>query len=204
MENLISVSSLQERYNLSSRQAVDDRIKGLNIQKPARGKISQEQLDKLDKLDKYLKTGGKIENFAQPVEAEVQQVERLPADERELSTGQLDKPALSSGQLDKSSDNFIELVREIAAALKPPAPPVEPLLHLKELERAAAAGWLLTSNQVKELVGVKPVPKKGDRTFTRGSFAFSKIPLEDKDEEGKPKFKKIGSQTAWKVSKTVE
>ncbi|MBD1903457.1 hypothetical protein H6F78_00385 [Coleofasciculus sp. FACHB-64] len=202
MENLISVSSLQERYNLSSRQAVDDRIKGLNIQKPARGKISQEQLDKLDKLDKYLKTGGKIENFAQPVEAEIQQLQRISADERELSTGQLDKPALSSGQLDKSSDNFIELVREIAAALKPVAPPMEPLLYLKELERAAAAGWLLSTDQVTKLVGVKPITKYGKHTFIRGSFAFSKIPLND--EGGKPRFKKIGSHTAWRVSKVVE
>ncbi|MBD1836661.1 hypothetical protein [Coleofasciculus sp. FACHB-501] len=194
MENLISISTLQERYNLSSRQAVDDRIKGLKIQKPERGKISQDQLDKLDKLDKHIKGGGKIDDFAQPVAAEVQQVEKMPVDKAELSTGQLDKPL--------APDNFIELVREIAAALKPPAPPVEPLLYLKELEQAAAAGWLLSTDQVTQLVGVKPTPKNGERTFVRGSFAFSKIPL--KSEEGKPRFKKIGSQTAWRVSKTVE
>lgn len=199
-DTLTPISSLQERYGLSSRQAVYDRINDLKIVPAARGKLSSEQLDILDKLDQFLfeNPGAAIADF--PKTAEVSPVE--PMDKLGLSAGQLDKPDLSTGQLDKSSDNFIELVREIAAALKPPAPPVEPLLHLKELERAAAAGWLLTSNQVKELVGVKPVPKKGERTFVRGSFAFSKIPL--KNEEGKPKFKKIGGQTAWRVSKIVE
>lgn len=193
--NLTPISTLQERYGLSSRQAVYDRINALNIEPVARGKLSSGQLDKLDELDKHLKAGGKTENFAQPVEAEVQPVKMPPADEISSAGGQLDK-------VQPTPDNFIELVREIAAALKPATPPIEPLLYLKELERAAAAGWLLTSNQVKELVGVKPTPKKGDRTFIRGSFAFSKIPL--KNEEGKPKFKKIGGQTAWRVSKIVE
>jgi hypothetical protein len=52
------IASLQERYNLSSKQSVYDRIKALSIEPVARGKISSDKLDKLDKLDKHLKTGG--------------------------------------------------------------------------------------------------------------------------------------------------
>jgi hypothetical protein len=49
------IASLQERYSLSSKQSVYDRIKALSIEPVARGKISSDQLDKLDKLDKWLK-----------------------------------------------------------------------------------------------------------------------------------------------------
>ncbi len=181
MENLISISTLQERYNLNSRQAVDDRIKGLGIQKPERGKISQDQLDKLDKLDKHLKSGGRIDNFAQPVDVEIDQVQPM-LDNQNLSTGQLDK-------VQSAPDNFIDLVREIAAAMQPKVQR-NPLDYFMDLEKAAANGWLLTSAEVKALIGVQPVVKKGDRSFNRGSFSFVKSG-------------KIGSSTAWKVLKKV-
>jgi hypothetical protein len=41
---LIKISTLQGRYGLESRQAVYDRINGLEIKPVARGKISPQQL----------------------------------------------------------------------------------------------------------------------------------------------------------------
>ncbi len=55
------ISALQDRYRLSSRQAVYDRINALGIKPVARGKISSEQLSLLDKLDEHIKAGGAIE-----------------------------------------------------------------------------------------------------------------------------------------------
>ena len=55
MAELHAVSSLQQRYNLASRQAVYDRLAALNIKPVTRGKLSSDKLDKLDKLDKWLK-----------------------------------------------------------------------------------------------------------------------------------------------------
>lgn len=186
--NLTPISSLQERYGLSSRQAVYDRINDLKIVPAARGKLSSEQLDILDKLDTFLTNnpGAAIADF--PKEAEISPVERM----EKPFTAQLDKSDLSSGQLDKlqPADNFIELVREIAAAVQPKVPQRNPLDYFADLENAAANSWLLTSAEVKALIGVKPVVKKGDRSFTRGSFSFVKSG-------------KIGSSTAWKVLKKV-
>jgi hypothetical protein len=48
---LIKIATLQGRYGLESRQAVYDRINGLDIKPVARGKISPQQLELLDKLD---------------------------------------------------------------------------------------------------------------------------------------------------------
>jgi hypothetical protein len=77
MDSTISISSLQQRYGLSSRQAVYDRIAALKIEPVARGKLSTEQLDKLDKLDKFLSSnpGAASANF--PREAEVSPVRQV-------------------------------------------------------------------------------------------------------------------------------
>jgi hypothetical protein len=56
MGNLHSVSSLQQRYDLASCQAVYDRLNALNIKPVSLGKLSTDLLDKLDRLDKCLKS----------------------------------------------------------------------------------------------------------------------------------------------------
>lgn len=211
--NLIPISSLQERYGLSSRQAVYDRIAALKIEAVARGKLSSEQVDKLDKLDKFLSSnpGAAIADF--PREAEISPVRQLDKpdlssgqlDKFNLSSGQLDKPDLSSGQLDKSNlssrqldksnlssgqldkpSDFIELVKEIANVLSTKTPQVSPAKRLASLEKIANNGWLISTAEVKQLIGTKP---SGER-FTRGSFAFIRSG-------------KIGGQNAWKVIRAI-
>jgi len=158
-KDLYLVSDLRERYGLSSRQSVYDRMKALNIEPVVRGKISAEQLKQMDKLDEHLKKGGTLSNFG-------------------IGTTQI--------QID-TSPIVAELTKLVEAIAPTPNPP-EPLQGLEELEKAAEKGWLLTTEQVQQLLGVKPKVKGSDRTFTRGSFSFVKSG-------------KIGSQTAWKVVK---
>lgn len=192
------VSQLQERYGLGEYQSVINRYKLLKIVPFKKGRqsfITEAQLEALDNLNKWKKENpsAKLSDFP-----------GIPG--AEAPGGQLAVIEAESREIERRGDTDITLtVRELSQLVQDVANsirPIEPLSHLKELERAAAAGWLLTSVEVKALIGVQPVVKKGDRTFVRGSFAFSKIPL--KNEEGKPKFKKIGGQTAWRVSKIVE
>ncbi|NES01806.1 MAG: hypothetical protein F6K22_02565 [Okeania sp. SIO2F4] len=63
-----------------------------------------------------------------------------------------------------------------------------PLWYHEELEKAAVGGWLLSTAEVKQLIGVKPYSKKGSNTYTRGSWQFIKVG-------------KIGGATAWQVQK---
>ena len=58
------------------------------------------------------------------------------------------------------------------------------------LERASEKDWLLTTAEVRQLIGVKPKTSKGEKVYQRGCWLFQKAG-------------KIGSQTAWKVSKTM-
>lgn len=67
----------------------------------------------------------------------------------------------------------------------------DPLWNLAALERARDSSWLLTTAQVKNLIGVKPSCKAGKKSYKRGNFIFVKSG-------------KIGSQIAWRVLKEAE
>ena len=164
---LHSIASLQERYNLSSKQSVYDRIKALLIEPIARGKISSDQLDKLDKLDKHLKSGGTLSDF-ESSRTEIFKIEAI-------------EPAATN--LTNDRENFLELIEAIARHI---AATRDPLQHYASLERAIASAWLLSSSEVRSLIGVAP---KGDR-YQRGNFVFIRTG-------------KIGAQSAWRVTKVV-
>ncbi|WP_445246393.1 hypothetical protein [Microcoleus sp. OTE_8_concoct_300] len=161
------ISELQQRYGLTSRQAVYDRIKALSIEPVARGKISSDQLDKLDKLDKHLKSGGTLSDF------ESSRTEVMPA---------AIEPAAATA-INQERENFLELIEAIARHI---AATRDPLQHYTALERAIASGWLLSTAEVRSLIGTKP---HGDR-FQHGSFVFIRAG-------------KIGAQAAWRVAKVV-
>ena len=162
------ISELQQRYGLTSRQSVYDRMKALAIEPIARGKLSSEQLDKLDKLDKHLKSGGTLSDF------ESSHTEIMPA---------AIEPAAATA-INQERENFLELIEAIARHI---AATRDPLQHYTALERAIASGWILSTAEVKALIGVKPT---GDR-FQRGSFIFIRAG-------------KIGAQAAWRVAKIIE
>lgn len=63
-----------------------------------------------------------------------------------------------------------------------------PLWYLELLEQACNAGWQLTTEEVEQLIGVKPHCHKDETVFHRGHWGFSKVG-------------KVGGQTAWVVSK---
>lgn len=177
MTELHAVSGLQERYDLASRQAVYDRLAALNIKPVIRGKLDDEQLTKLDRLNEWLKANphSAIADFPQKPEVMLPDlaIDRQPSDA-------LDKP------LDNSQQTFdlLELAESFARHLSKMR---DPLQHYAALERAIASGWLLSSSEVRALIGTKPT---GDR-FQRGSFVFIRSG-------------KIGAQVAWKVLKVVE
>ncbi|NEN92110.1 MAG: hypothetical protein F6K48_25695 [Okeania sp. SIO3H1] len=49
-----------------------------------------------------------------------------------------------------------------------------PILYHDELEKAAIGGWLLSTAEIKHLIGVKPYCQKGSNIYTRGSWQFIK------------------------------
>jgi hypothetical protein len=164
------VSELTNRYNIG-KQAVYNRLEALSI-KPEkhsnRSYISSAQLLLLDRLHEHIASGGTMADFEPPqTESNISPVDLL-----DTSTG------LST------SDDLVTLVERLATALKPAT---SPLAHWEQLEKAVAHNWLLTTTDVKRVLGVKP---KGD-SFSRGSFTFVRCGT-------------IGNQAAWRVVKSTE
>ncbi|MEH1808466.1 hypothetical protein [Nostoc sp.] len=175
----IKISSLQQRYKLNSRQAVNNRINGLKIEPVKRGEISAEQLDLLDRLDKHIRGGGAIADF--PIQPEVQ-MDVLD---------KLNKPELDI-ELNNSEATAINIMAELMEKMMSYAYARDssPLTNYEELEKAAEFEWILPTSKIKELIGVSPKAAKDGDTFIRGSFAFIKLG-------------KVGNETGWQVLKQV-
>jgi hypothetical protein len=184
---LIKISTLQGRYGLESRQAVYDRINGLDIKPVARGKITPQQLELLDKLDKHIRGGGAIATLAEgiadfPIQPEVE----VPALEK--LDNQLD---ILDNQLDNSENLtaitvMAGLVEKMMGYIGEKG---SPLAEYEELEKAVTHQWILSTTKVKELIGITPRVGKDEMTFVWGSFTFTKAG-------------KLGNQMGWLVSKS--
>jgi hypothetical protein len=171
----VKIKELMERYNLKTRQSLYNRINhlGLTLAKDERGAAdaTPEQLELLDQLNDHLAlSGATMEGFSPFMSSAIAPIQ-----------SSLDTVKLS---LDKRGENdiMLEFVELLTQKMQPAR---SPLWHHGELERAYEAGWLLTSKEVQQLIGVKPI---GD-VFDRGCWRFVRSG-------------KIGVQTAWRVEKS--
>lgn len=170
----MEISELMQRYGLSSRQSLYARLKSLELvlEKGDRNKInaSPEQVELLDELDEHLKKGGSLKSFLPSVNTTIVPDVELPLD----------------NSLDIVS-NETQLLEMLVGAIVSNIQPRSPLWYHEELEKAAESGLLLTSKEIKALIGVQPKCRKGESSFTRGSWRFIKTS------------KKIGSSVGWLV-----
>lgn len=154
--------------NLSSRQSLYARFKslGLSLEKGERGKInaSPEQVELLDELDEHLKKGGSLKSFLPSVDGVI--VGSLESVE--------DESIMSGKQqlLEMLIGTVSEAMREALFASN--LQHRSPLWYHEKLEKAAAGGWLLTSKEIKDLIGVKPYCKKGENVLIRGCWQLTK------------------------------
>lgn len=64
------------------------------------------------------------------------------------------------------------------------------LWYMEALEKAAANGWVLSTEEVEQLIGIKPHCTAGEQSFQRGSWNFIKVG-------------RLGPQTGWQVVKAT-
>ena len=93
-----------------------------------------------------------------------------------------------TSQLEEKLNSINTSLQKLEQILISRSQPVNPLWYMDILERAQACDWLLSSEEVECLIGVKPKCEVGKDSFQRGCWIFTKIG-------------KMGSQTAWKISK---
>lgn len=67
-------------------------------------------------------------------------------------------------------------------------PPSDPLWYMNVLEHAHTSHWVLTTEEVEQLIGVKPRCEAGQNSYQRGCWVFVKAG-------------NIGSQIGWRVTK---
>lgn len=99
-------------------------------------------------------------------------------------------PKLDILRIDERLATMAESLAKLADILASRLPVPDPLWHMEVLERACAANWIVTTEEVEQLIGVKPQYHAGENSFQRGCWSFIKVG-------------KIGSQTAWRVTKAT-
>ncbi len=124
------------------------------------------------------------------------EIETKPAD---LETPAIEEPLISSPQpkiesdgqllqqLTAIADSLVKLEKTLASRLQPS----NPLWYMDVLEKAEAANWILTTDEVENLIGIKPQCHHDETSYHRGSWVFIKAG-------------KIGAQTGWRVKKQTE
>lgn len=90
-------------------------------------------------------------------------------------------------QLKAIADSLVALETILAARLQPP----NPLWYMDVLAKAEAANWILTTDEVEQLIGIKPHCHHDETTYHRGSWVFIKAG-------------KIGSQLGWRVKQNQD
>ena len=104
---------------------------------------------------------------------------------REPQSQQITEP-----QLAQQLKTIADLLTQLAATFAAKSQSLSPLWYMDELEKALANDWLLSTDEVEQLIGIKPHCDHDKNSFDRGSWVFTKAG-------------KVGAQTAWKVSKLV-
>lgn len=68
--------------------------------------------------------------------------------------------------------------------------PSNPLWYMSILEQADAQGWIISSDEVEQLIGTKPHCAPDSNSFVRGCWKFEKAG-------------KVGMQSSWRVTKEI-
>ncbi|WP_246140454.1 hypothetical protein [Euhalothece natronophila] len=149
--------------------------------------MTEQQLKLLDALDHWITNqGGKMADFDSSLAVDsldsTSGHDRLARSKNQELVYQ-EASLIENTEETENQPNWEDLIRLLADQLQPAR---SPLQNWRELEEACEKGWLLTTQQVYELVGSKP----HGATWERGAFIFTKAG-------------KIGREIAWEIEKKV-
>ena len=164
----VPLSQLPSRYGIA-RSALYTRLKDLKIEPSKEGKkayVSAEQLQLLDELHDHINKGGTTGEFLKQRE---ESYHPSPLVENNL--------ALSADrQAEMTVTGTSALVAVVEAIVKRLIPSSgSRLSYLRELEEAYERGWLLSTSEVADLLGLSPktVTSYG-RQFEDAGFVFTR------------------------------
>ena len=184
-----TIKDVLERYGLKTRQSFYTWTKALDITigRDIDGKsiITPEQIKLLDELNQHLKNGGMIKTFTPILSPQI--IENVGVNSTIDAIGNDDKNIMKTTNevTYQQLELFDAIVNRVTELINVSPINRSPINHWDELNKAVENGYILTSKEIKELLGVKPFGKE----WTRGAFKFTKVG-------------KIGNQAGWKVDKS--
>jgi hypothetical protein len=184
------VKELLDRYSLSSRKSLYSRLEAADIKLPkdddGKAYATEEMLQQLDDLDKHIKNGGTLKNYT-PVTSVATHLEAIKNET--LPDHTIQTTHLTTQQTTQiSREELLDIIEVLGTAIATRLPPIDPIAYNASLEQAQANNWILSTSEVKQLIGVKPSCPYNENIFIRGCWAFTKAG-------------KVGSQIGWKVKK---
>ncbi len=173
----LTIKELQERYGIKTRQTVYNwcEAAGIEFDKDDRNRsvIPADKLPLLDQVRDHVADGGRLDRFT-PIS------ETVPDTQQDTTLDTIEDTSTPTVYPPEDTHLLVQLLGAIASHL----PTSSPLDAYRDLEEAAAKGWLLDTSTVRSLIGVAP---RGER-FVRGGWQF--------DRSGK-----LGRSSAWRVTK---
>ena len=171
------LDELQSRYELKSRKGIYARIKALGIQLPKDSKrrsyATEQMVQQLDDLDAHLKNGGELKSYVPTTHTEVMADVTVPHDTDELLPNEVTPGNITNTNelLPEVLPDQVTLLPRLLSVIENLTNKHDPLLPNRLLAEAVDKGYVLTSKQVQEILGIKP---KG-KSFNRLGFKFTKV-----------------------------
>lgn len=121
----------------------------------------------------------------------LESLENLPSTQAEASGLPSTQPQVKrESQLAQQLKAIANSLSQLETTLASHPKPANPLWYMDVLEQAQANNWILTTDEVEHLIGIKPHCHHDESTYQRGCWVFVKAG-------------KIGAQLGWQVQKKM-
>ena len=107
----------------------------------------------------------------------------------DLTSKQATSPQLSN-HLEELLANISSRLEKLETSINKHQNPSNPLWYMSILEQADAQGWIVSSDEVEQLIGTKPHCTPDSNSFVRGCWKFEKAG-------------KVGMHSSWRVTKEI-
>jgi hypothetical protein len=107
----------------------------------------------------------------------------------DLATTPTTLPQLNT-HIEELLENISSRLEKLEISIDKHQNPANPLWYMSILEQADAQGWIVSSEEVEQLIGSKPHCAPDRNSFVRGCWKFEKAG-------------KVGMQSSWRVAKEI-
>jgi hypothetical protein len=127
-----------------------------------------------------------------PVDSGVATANNLHPDEKrtEVAIPRSISSPPPNNQIEKLLENLSSRFQKLEVSLGKHSTPLNPLWYMPILEQVDTHDWTISSEEVEQLIGIKPHCEPGHNSFIRGCWKFVKVG-------------KIGTHSSWRVIKEI-